>query len=69
VAKEAHGDLEDKKGNPRDDLIRSGVFFCSGPGNLYLFQEGKGEKSNEKVAHWFILGDVFFRVFDNRCLC
>jgi len=41
VAKEAHGDLEDKKGNPRDDLIRSGVFFAPGLETVIYFKKEK----------------------------
>ena len=62
MAKEAHGDLEDKKGNPRDDLIRSGVFFAPDLETFIYFRKEKEKRAMKRWSIGLFLG-IFFSGF------
>jgi iron complex outermembrane receptor protein len=62
VAKEAHGDLEDKKGNPRDDLIRSGDFFAPDLETFIYFTKEKEKRAMKRWRIGLFLG-MFFSGF------
>jgi len=62
VAKEAHGDLEDKKGNPRDDLIRSGFFFAPDLETVTYFRKEKEKRAMKRLCLGLFLG-MFFSGF------